>query len=130
LAACWDAGAKRTQVRLDCGAPGECLPFLVYLHDVYFEAGASSEDGTYPSAKAESCRPVSGLPPLPPIPKTMVRPGDRARAVFLAHGLRMTASVTCLERGREGEVIRVRALDGHIFRARISGPALLEAMPQ
>jgi flagella basal body P-ring formation protein FlgA len=42
----------------------------------------------------------------------------------------MTASVTCLERGRQGEVIRVRAPDGHIFRARISGPALLEALPQ
>lgn len=32
----------------------------------------------------------------------------------------MTAIVTCLERGREGQVIRVRSQDGHIFRARIS----------
>jgi len=50
--------------------------------------------------------------------------------VFLTNRLRMTASVTCLERGREGEVIRVRSQDGHIFRARISGPALLEVLPQ
>jgi len=38
--------------------------------------------------------------------------------------------VTCLERGREGEVIRVRGEEGQVFRARISGPALLEALPQ
>jgi flagella basal body P-ring formation protein FlgA len=49
---------------------------------------------------------------------------------LLSNGFRMTASVTCLDPGGAGEVIRVRALDGHIFRARISGPALLEALPQ
>jgi flagella basal body P-ring formation protein FlgA len=59
-----------------------------------------------------------------------VRAGERATAVFLSSRLRMTASVTCLEHGREGEIIRVRGLDGHVFRARISGPALLEALPQ
>jgi len=59
-----------------------------------------------------------------------VRAGDRATAVFLSARLRISASVTCLERGREGEVIRVRNEDGQVFRARISGPALLEAVPQ
>ncbi len=51
-------------------------------------------------------------------------------AVFLSNRLRMTASVTCLERGREGEVIRVRSQDGRVFRARISGPARLEVLLQ
>jgi hypothetical protein len=93
------------------------------------------------SARAGSCRLASGprptpqsrlepvAPPQPP-PKPTVRAGDRATAVFLADRLRMTASVTCLERGREGEVIRVRGQDGYVFRARISGPGLLEALPQ
>jgi len=63
-------------------------------------------------------------------PKPAVLAGDWARAVFLSHGLRVTASVTCLERGRAGEIIRVRSPDGHVFRARISGPASLEALPQ
>ncbi len=65
-----------------------------------------------------------------PKPIPVVRAGERATAVFLADRLRMTASVTCLERGNEGEIIRVRSQDGHVFRARISGPALLEALPQ
>ena len=60
----------------------------------------------------------------------MLRAGDRAMAVFLSNRLRMTANVTCLERGREGEIIRVRSQDGRVFRARISGPGRLEALPQ
>jgi len=59
-----------------------------------------------------------------------LRVGDRATAVFLSSRLRMTANVICLERGREGAVIRVRSQDGHVFRARISGSARVEALPQ
>jgi hypothetical protein len=124
--ACWDAGPRRTQFHLECGEPGQCLPFLVYVRDdvrdfVNADAGA----------RARSCRLASGSRPAPEaLPKPAVRAGDRATAVFLSNRLRMTASVTCLERGREGEVIRVRSPDGHVFRARISGPALLEALPQ
>jgi hypothetical protein len=129
---CWDAGPQRTQFRLECGSPGQCLPFLAYIHN-------SVRNTVGAGAGAESCRMAAGLHPLPgasaksalkTILQPTVRPGDPARAVFLANGFRMTASVTCLERGREGEIIRVRSPDGHVFRARISGPALLEALPQ
>ncbi len=123
--ACWDEGPERTQFRLECGEPGQCLPFLVYVHADHRDAGA----------RAESCRLESGSRPAPeaplkPLAKPTVRAGDRATAVFLSARLRISASVTCLERGREGEVIRVRGEDGQVFRARISGPALLEAVPQ
>jgi len=130
--ACRDEGPRRTQFRVECGEPGQCLPFLVYVHDsLNAEAGA----GAGSCRLALGPRPESGLRPAPaaspkPSPKPTVRAGDPARAVLLANGFRMTASVTCLERGREGEVIRVRGLDGHVFRARISGPARLEALPQ
>ena len=128
--ACWDEVPQRTQFRLECGAPGECLPFLVYVREIA-RNDRNNERDTDPGAHAGSCRLATGwVRARGAAPKPSVRPGDRARAVLLANGLRMTASVTCLDRGREGEVIRVRALDGHIFRARISGPALLEALPQ
>jgi hypothetical protein len=136
--ACWDEGPRRTQFRLECGEPGECLPFLVYLrngylHSVYLHNHVGDDQNA--NARAGSCRPASeprrALEPSPkPSPKLVVRAGDRATAVFLSNRLRMTASVTCLERGREGEVIRVRSRDGRVFRARISGPARLEALPQ
>jgi len=136
--ACWDAGPRRTQFRLECGAPGQCLPFLVYARDSvggFVGAGVSASVNAAAGTRAGSCRLASGSRLAPEAaPKTSskpaVRAGDRATAVLLAGHLRMTASVTCLERGREGEVIRVRGLDGHVFRARISGHALLEALPQ
>jgi hypothetical protein len=123
--ACWDEGPDRTQFRLECGEPGQCLPFLAYVHVQNRDAGA----------RAGSCRLESPSRPAPeapvkPLAKPAVRAGDRATAVFLSARLRISASVTCLERGREGEVIRVRNEDGQVFRARISGPALLEAVPQ
>ena len=123
--ACWDEGPERTQFRLECGEPGQCLPFLAYVHVQNRDAGA----------RAGSCRQEAPSRPAPeapvkPLAKPAMRAGDRATAVFLSARLRISASVTCLERGREGEVIRVRNEDGQIFRARISGPALLEAVPQ
>jgi Chaperone for flagella basal body P-ring formation len=119
---CWDEGLQRTQFRLQCGSPGQCLPFLAYLRDSV-NADAAPQ--------AASCRLTSGVRPTPQTaPKFAVRAGDRATATFLGDRLRMTASVTCLERGREGEVVRVRSHDGQVFRARISGPGQLEALPQ
>jgi hypothetical protein len=145
---CWDEGPQRTQFRLECGAPGQCLPFLAYVHSyVHSKAHGNAYNSVSDSAfepvdalaggHARSCQLASESHPatgshsafVAP-PKPTVRTGERATAVFLTQHMRMTASVTCMDRGREGEIIRVRAPDGHIFRARITGPALLEALPQ
>jgi len=124
--ACWDRGPQRTQFRLECGEPGQCLPFLVYLHD-----DGKADRG----ARAASCREEAEARPAlegaaKPLPKPAVHAGDKAMVVFHSESVRITARVTCLDRGREGEMIRVRNQDGEIFRARISGPARLEAVPQ
>ena len=126
--ACWDTVPRRTQFRLECGEPGQCLPFLVYVR-VRDESKADAEARAGACGLASEPRPAPGAPPKAFATPT-VRPGDRATAVFVSDRLRITASVTCLERGHEGEVIRVRNQDGEVFRARISGPALLEALPQ
>jgi hypothetical protein len=134
LSACWDEAAGRTQFRLVCGEPGECLPFLVYVDNVYVDNVDVSNDDSGSSVHSGTSVAACRLPwsrRAPEVsPKPAVRAGERATAVYVAKGLRMTASVTCLERGREGDVIRVRSPDGHIFRARISGPARLEALPR
>jgi hypothetical protein len=138
--ACWDEAPRRTQFRLECGEPGQCLPFLVYLHNAYLHDAYPYDylhdhlhdyvrDDQNASARAGSCRPASEPLRVPEAsPKPVLRAGDRATAVFLSNRLRMTASVTCLERGRAGEVIRVRSQDGRVFRARISGPGRLEVL--
>lgn len=141
---CWDEGPQRTQFRLECGAPGQCLPFLAYVQShVHGNAYNSVSDSAFDPVEAQAggharpCQLASGSHPASgsrlaaaAAVKPTIQTGDRATAVFLSSHMRMTASVTCMERGHEGEVIRVRAPDGHVFRARITGPALLEALPQ
>ena len=68
--ACWDEGPRRTQFRLECGEPGQCLPFLVYLHNPYLhnvylhnyvhnDVHNYVRDDQNASARAESCRPAT-----------------------------------------------------------------------
>jgi hypothetical protein len=110
----WDADQARAQFRLEC-APRPCVPFLV---NVRMERSA---------LRALA---ISKPPSKRTRPQTAVRAGDRAMVVCLGDRLHRTAAVTCLDRGAEGDVIRVRNQDGHIFRARISGPGLLEVLPR
>ena len=122
---CWDADLERAQFQLECREPGQCVPFLAYAH-----AGRSTTMGSEKIA-GSSCR-----APSPPraatssLHKDVIRVGDRATVMFRGSQLQMTALVTCLERGAEGAIIRVRNGDGQIFRARVSAPARLEALTQ
>jgi len=138
---CWDEGPKRAQFRMECGEAGQCLPFLVYLHDSGRAPNNAPEEAQgFVNARgvAGLCRPLSELrhsasasrsaSVLPSKPTITV--GQHATAVFLTQNLRMSASVICLERGSEGDVIRARSQNGEVFRARISGPAMLQALPE
>ena len=113
---CWNAALARMQFRIEC-RDAECLPFLAY-------AGTTRRIG-------QSCQETQSDPPVRTAPrKTIVRAGDRATVVYRSSRMRLTANVTCLERGAEGDVIRVRNQDGHIFRVRVSTATLLETVPQ
>lgn len=119
---CWDAELGRAQFQLECRDPGHCVPFLAY-------AGAGHSTAMGPGKiRASSCR--AGARPQATQRKASVRAGDRATVVFRSTSVRLSAPVICLERGAEGEVIRVRNQDGHVFRARVSAPGLLEALSQ
>ncbi len=120
---CWDADLARAQFQMECRGPGQCVPFLAYA-----DAGRSTAMGSERIA-GSSCRNVSpSRSSHPSTRKAIVRVGDQATVLFRGSKLRLTSLVTCLERGAEGDLIRVRNLDGQIFRARVSGPALLEAL--
>lgn len=120
---CWDADLSRAQFQIECRETGQCIPFLAYAN-----AGRSSTMGSQHIA-GSSCRvPSRQRTPTSAVPKNIIRAGDRATVVFRGNQLHLTALVTCLERGSEGAIIRVRSQDGQIFRARISAPARLEAL--
>jgi hypothetical protein len=117
--ACWDADAARARIRIECTGAGDCLPFLVYLR------GAGR-------VAAASCRGEGRARDPTPKHKTeaAVESGERATAVWVTPSLRMTAQVICLERGGRGEIVRVRGVEGRIFRARVAGVGLVEALPE
>src|SRR5262249_45141578 len=119
---CWDAELERAQFQMECREPVQCVPFLAYA-----AAGRSTVLGS-DRVRGSSCRNVSHSITVPSVAhKFIVRVGDRATVFFRGNALRMSALVTCLERGAAGDLIRVRNQDGQIFRARIFAPAQLEA---
>lgn len=132
---CWDERSQRLQFRVECGEAGQCLPFLAYLRKDASIAVHNIADSIGTATDVPSCQAVTHPNPVltartAPASKSLISPGEQATAVFVSANFRMTASVTCLDRGREGEIIRVRNQNGQIFRARISGPAQLEALAQ
>lgn len=119
-AVCWDANDGRARFRLQCSEAGTCLPFLVYVRVAENARAVSCDLGR--QSRSPSLTQIRASAP-------MLRAGDRAIAVLVATGLRMSAAVTCLDRGDRGDIIRVRGQEGYIFRARVAGPALVEALP-
>lgn len=115
---CWDANPHRVRARIECREAGACLPFLAYAR--------TAAVPPLPNCRASAPHAAKSAGERPPI---AVRPGERATAVFEAAGLRMSAPVTCLERGAMGETVHVRGPGGIVFRARITSPARLEALP-
>ncbi len=113
-AVCRDTDAGLLRFQLACSEPGACLPFLAYVR-IAVPVPA-------PSCGLEAA-PRKGSPARPPA----VHAGERATAVLVVAGLRMSAAVTCLESGALGDEIRVRGEQGRIFRARVAGPGSVEA---
>jgi len=120
---CWDVDAGRLRFRLECRPAGACLRFLAYLR-------GSPEPSLH--AGSPSCRLENSGRLLTPAQRAApsVHAGQRATAVLAASGLQMRAVVTCLDRGAEGEIVRVRGQEGRVFRARVTGEARLEALPE
>ena len=123
---CWDAEQQRAQFQMECGRAGQCLPFLAYAAAARATAMGSEK---FMGSSCRNVRNTTGEAPLP-AHKTLIRVGDHATVFFRGNALNMTALVTCLERGAEGDLIRVRNQDGQIFRVRVFGPARLEAISQ
>jgi hypothetical protein len=122
---CWDADLSRAQFHMECSEPGQCVPFFAYANARRF-AAMSSDNIAGSSCRAPSRQRATSTPSK----KNVIRVGDRATVVFRGSQLHLTALVTCLERGAEGAIVRVRNRDGQIFRARVSAPARLEALTE
>ncbi len=113
---CREADTKLLRFQLACIERAACLPFLTWVHT----------SQPVPAAPCSGATTGGSLP----APTAIVEPGRKVMAVLAVTGVRMTAPVTCLERGAMGDVIFVRGQEGRAFRARVAGPAFVEALPQ
>ena len=107
-----------TTLRLRCVVPAACPPFLVTAPEMpgLPPAGFARMSGTKRTAKSEEKS------------SPLVFAGRPARLVLERDGMRISISVTCLDRGALRQLVRAREREsGRIFRARVAGPALLEA---
>lgn len=116
VSSCWDERLRRAEFRLECAEAGQCVSFFAYAR---MERGALNPCQAHTQVVKKSTRAAH-----------LIHSGDRARVLFQGRGFLLSQQVTCLEHGGMGEVIRVRNQDGRIFRARVSGPARLDAMTQ
>ena len=90
------------QVMLGC-EDSACLPFFVFLHNTTNTSLIRARSGN--TIETEPFN---------------VRPGAVVKLVQQSDGVRLTRSVVCLERGRLGDVIRVRESNGRkVFRATV-----------
>jgi hypothetical protein len=110
---CWDQDAQRARFQLECTHSGECLPFFAYVR--------KASRANTPACHTES-RDAERLGS-----EFLIHTGERATAVLTGAGIRINVPVTCFQGGDLGAIIRVRQGEGHIFRARIVGPSLVEA---
>jgi hypothetical protein len=97
-------GDGKAMVRLECGNPGECLPFIV----------AVRLDGAVQERQALSARlqPVS-LAATPRITE-VIRAGSMAVLFLEGPHVHIQLSVVCLENGAMGQSIRVATPDRHL----------------
>src|SRR5712692_3757702 len=141
----WDGVLHFLQLRLRCGTPGDCLPFLVQIH--MSQAVASrvmasrvmgwqdpsiqlAVAGTEPHPSASPAKSSAQHFPIgnASVGLRLVERGELATLILKGDGIRMSVEVICLDRGSEGQEIRVRSKKGlRVFRARVVGPGILEA---
>jgi hypothetical protein len=123
----WDAQRRAFQFRIACSAPQRCLPFLVHARVGETKAALIREsldivgEGERPTRRVRLR--TGGHSPN----RSLVSPGRPATLLVERDGMRIRASVTCLERGGKGEIVRVRLHDTRqLFRAQVIGDALVK----
>jgi len=123
---------KKTLFRLRVPGDARTLPFLV-------TAEGCAEALATPLRGAGGARPVArGLSDLPQTERraqarnrpVLAEPGKSAKLIIEGEGFRISTRVIPLERGAEGQQIRVRSLDSRrVFKAQVIGPALVAVAP-
>jgi hypothetical protein len=127
----WDALLGRWEFQLRCRNRQQCVPFLVSAkaeNRPELQAGAGQKQARLTVVRASGPIMFAGKrrPGAP-----AVEAGQNAKVSWSKAGLEISAQVVCLERGVEGQWIRVRPREGRgrVLRARVAGKGRLVAEP-
>ena len=125
----WDVMLRAWQFRLGCQNPASCLPFLVTAHLPASRFPEIRDKGRHPGKLLGPVEPAtSALRIAAPRATMLVKAGQPARVIVERAGMRITVQVICLERGSQGQLIRVRHRDSRgVFAARVVAAGLLES---
>jgi hypothetical protein len=123
----WDAERQVFQIRIACSDAPRCLPFLVQAH-----VGQAKAVAIRQKLKASARQPGAGRLEIRQASSggtathVLVKPGHAATLLLERDGVRIRMPVTCLERGAEGDLVRVRLKAARqFFRAQVIGTDLV-----
>jgi hypothetical protein len=125
----WNRTLERWEFALGCARPGDCVPFLVWIHEP--KTSVTGTAGSHSGA----ARPVdvSGETPArwrPAVSRAerLVAPGETATLTWDQAGIRVVLPVTCLDAGALGQFVRVQLKNAaRILRAEVVGAGTLRA---
>ena len=104
-----------------------CHDFLVYLQNPpeSLAQAIAKSGGNHPATKTPGALKNPDAGPI------LIEPGRRVRLLMQGDGIQISLSVICLERGRAGQKIRVRAAGGTlVFEAEVVNRDLLRSGPE
>jgi hypothetical protein len=127
-----EPSSNKTLFRLRAAGDPQTLPFFVMAEGC---AEALTKPFPGPRSAMPIARSMSHFRRAQRRPRAQNRPvlaepGKPAKLVVEGEGFRISTRVMPLERGAEGQQIRVRALDSRrVMKVRVIGPALVAAAP-
>jgi Chaperone for flagella basal body P-ring formation len=130
-----EPGARSAETRIRMWIPAEprVPPFWIDLHGV-FTVSPGATGGASPVATTaarvtarRAAQAAADEPAARSDSGVLIRSGQRVELVMLATGMRISAQATALERGRQGQKIRVRSsLAGKILIATVVNAQMVE----
>jgi len=122
-----DSAKHQLEFRVREGPDEACHDFLVYLQNPpeSLAQAIAKSGGNHPATK------TPGAIKNPDAGPILIEPGRRVRLLMQGDGIQISLSVICLERGRAGQKIRVRAAGGTlVFQAEVVNRDLLRSGPE
>jgi hypothetical protein len=125
----WDPALRSWMFFIRCARPGECNPFWLPVPDF----AQSVESPAVPGSRKQPVPVKRWLSSVShantmasPAPPPLIRPGQKATLLWEQGGIRLEATVVCLDEGGIGDRVRARMVRGKTVHAVVVSRKLLK----